>query len=378
MLALTVCHCFAEISAGSRALLASIFACAQQLLRRATGFADCCTSADGQSGRARLSACAARRWLARNAAGVKCLKSFGDREPRACTRLVPCLPALEKISLGLDELLDPGDLGCLLEALAWCPRLNALRLSMYGSPGEAEGLYWPFPDALGQLRGLTKLELACKDVPYAVADVVGALVPLSGLAELNIRFFGPAVVPAALGQLKGLRYLKLCSMYPCVLDAGCLELPNLQSLDFRQCYFEDAEVLPDVTALRCLTRIEFTGARGPLFFDPKLAQLPLQCIVMSQRSDKSDGYYNFDGVHLEPVKLPGDMGLLRLSLLHLNISGVRLSKFPLALTQLAALEYLDAHANAFAKLPAAITALSRLRVLWLGRKCCEKDPYQMQ
>ena len=47
----------------------------------------------------------------------------------ACASLVPCLPALEDVTLSLGETLwDPEGLGCLLEALAWCPRLRALDL----------------------------------------------------------------------------------------------------------------------------------------------------------------------------------------------------------------------------------------------------------
>ena len=327
-------------------------------------------------------ACAARRWLARNAAGVKHLYCSGDTEAPACTSLVPCLPALEKVTLGLGKLLDPGDLGCLLEALAWCPRLRALQLSMCGGPGLwAEGLGRPFPDAFGQLRSLTELMLAFnEESPYTLAGVVDALVPLTGLAELSIGFHGPTVVPAALGQLKGLRSLKLCHTYPCVLNARCLELPNLQSLDFRQCCVKDGEVLPSVTALQCLTRIEFTGDEGPFRFDPKLVQIPvLQRIVISQDTDEFGRLYNmYDGVPPRPLRLPADMGLLRLSLLHLNISGLRITVFPIALTQLAALEYLNANRNAFAELPAAITALSRLRELRLGRVVFDTDPVQLR
>ena len=67
------------------------------------------------------------------------------------------------------------------------------------------------------------------------------------------------------------------------------------------------------------------------------------------------------------LRLPADMGLLSSSLLHLDFSGLRLAQFPLTLTQLRALECLDACDNEFAELPAGITALSRLKELKLGR-----------
>ena len=50
-------------------------------------------------------------------------------EALACASLVTCLPALEDVSLWLCPL-NKDDLWCLLEALAWCPRLKALDLSM--------------------------------------------------------------------------------------------------------------------------------------------------------------------------------------------------------------------------------------------------------
>ena len=57
-------------------------------------------------------------------------------------------------------------------------------------------------------------------------------------------------------------------------------------------------------------------------------------------------------------------------ILHVSFWGHRFTQFPLALTQLVALEVLDARDNDFAELPAGITALSRLRALMLGRIVC--------
>lgn len=83
--------------------------------------------------------------------------------------LVSCLPALEAVELRLPESLQAADMGCLLEALAWLPRLTTLELCMMN-----DGLYadvWydeegnapkRFPDApaFAKLQGLTKLALA--------------------------------------------------------------------------------------------------------------------------------------------------------------------------------------------------------------------------
>ena len=70
------------------------------------------------------------------------------------------------------------------------------------------------------------------------------------------------------------------------------------------------------------------------------------------------------------------MSALSSTLHHLDISGLRLAQFPLALTQLVAL--LNAKVNAFTQLPAGITALSRLTELALGRLISSEDPLQLQ
>lgn len=122
--------------------------------------------------------------------------------------------------------------------------------------------------------------------PRVLSDIVEALVPLTGLAELEVHFPEAAVVPAALAQLRGLRSLMFSCLSHTVLEAGCLDLPGLVSLDFRRCHFERVEVLPGVTALQSLMRIEFTGcSEGPPFFDHQLVQLPqLQRMVFETGS----------------------------------------------------------------------------------------------
>ena len=64
---------------------------------------------------------------------------------------------------------------------------------------------------------------------------------------------------------------------------------------------------------------------------------------------------------------PADMGCLSSSLLHLDFRGHKLEVFPVAVTQLKALQRLKANRNDFVELPACITTLSRLTELWLGR-----------
>ena len=285
-----------------------------------------------------------------------------------------CLPALETVQLNL-YLPFASDLGCLLEALAWCPRLQNLDLSMMSNDDTREGdehLYLPFPaHALANLSSLTSLAWRSytEEDPYSLADVVGALVSITGLAELQIGSSKPAMVPAALGHHKGLRVLELYGMCPCVLEAGCLDLPILQSLDFKRCTFQDAGVLPGVSALQRLTRIEVLYGEGPVTFVPQLVHLfGLQRLVLPRSP-----YSSPPGL----LRLPADMGALKLGLQHLNLKGRKLTHFPLALTQLVALEHLDASANEFAELPAGITALSRLTELMLGQLDHHEDLLQL-
>ena len=324
-------------------------------------------------------ACAARHWLARNAAGVKLICSRTKAAAPACASLVSCLPALEDAELRLPAPLSLGNLECLLDALAWCPSLRALSLSTVNG----RGLYEPPPPlfesgcarALATLGSLTRLALSFKDVdPYTLADVVDAIMPLTGLAELTISLPKPAVVPAALGQLKGLRSLGLHRLDSCSFEAGCLNLPGLMSLQFHYCEIEDAKMVPGISALQILTRVEFGYGVGPSSFNPQLVQLPKLQHLVFNTSDSA-----FSAPRLGLPRLPADMGTLRLGLLHLDIAGHRLTRFPLVLTQLVALECLKAGENGFAELPAGITALSRLTELTLGRDgYFSSDPLQQQ
>ena len=335
-----------------------------------------CGTADGQSMEGVLAACAARRWLARYAAGVKRIRSRTERAAAACTSLITCLPALEQAELRLSGPLGPGDLGCLLEALAWCPRLLGLDLCVLDPRGDHVLVAdVPAPDlsAFAKLRSLSKLTLTLSEAdPFALDDIVDALVPVTGLVELRICLPRAAQVPTSLGQLKGLQSLELSKIRHCVLAPGCLDLPNLLSLDFRQCTFAHANVLPEVSALQSLTRIQFLGGAVPAFFDPQLAQLP-RLAHMVYHSDACRG----GGAYPWLSRLPADMGALSSSLLQIDISGQRLTQFPLALTQLQALECLRASGNEFTELPTAITALSRLTHLKLGRLVSNNDPAQV-
>ena len=330
---------------------------------------------DGRSERAALAACAARRWLASNAAGVKVIRTHDDTDEAASAwiGLVACLPALERATLRLDGGLAAEKLTCLLEALAWCPRLEELVLYVCLTKGEGDigTQLSPEVPSFAVLRSLTSLTLAFwGEAPPNLVDVVDALVSLVGLAVLVIGFDpSPAVlVPAALARLQGLRSLMLCNFHPCNLEVGCLNLPNLVSLDFHSCHFEDTQVLLGITALQRLSSIMFSDGEGPRFFDPQLVQLSqLQRMTFRTSSPSCGGAF----------RGPADLGSLSSSLVHLDFSGHGLTLFPLALTQLVALEYLNASSNEFAELPAGIMALSRLTELTLGRITPNGDQLQV-
>ena len=296
-----------------------------------------------------------------------------------------CLPALQDLRLPLNTPLIKDELGCLLEALALCPRLRALELYTLDeftrdvADVADEDLFWPFHDAaaFAKLHSLTTLTLSFqRQDRFSLADIVSALVPLTGLAELCVWIYQPDVMPAALAQLKGLRSLRLRHFTPLVFEAGCLNLPSLLSLNFDNCSFEeDAQTLLGVTALQRLTSIEFSTLQEMFVFDPQLVQLP-----RLQRLDISPGslchaVYRGDSPGL--FRLPADMGALRASLLQLRISSLGLPHFPLAVTQLVALKSLDASDNHCAKLPGGITALLGLTELRLGRLRYPNNPLQL-
>ena len=185
-------------------------------------------------------------------------------------------------------------------------------------------------------------------------------------------------MPAALGQLKGLRSLQLSELEPCVLMAGCLDLPSLQSLEFWVCdiqvYEPEDEVLQSLTALQSLTRIEFEHCQGPPLVGGLLRLPGLQRMVFHTRRPCDIDEY---GDHSELSRLPADLSPLDSALRHLEYSGHGLAEFPLGLTQLVALECLRVTQNEFEELPAAITALSRLTELSLGRIVPWTDPLQL-
>ena len=332
---------------------------------------DCCATDDG-SGAAVLAACAARCWLVRNAADVTHIHGREDAPATACMSLVSCLPALEHVALSLPGLPDGDHLNCLLEALAWCPWLTILRLAMV-----CEDVYnAPFPAAPAflRLRSLSTLQLALAGTePYVLAAVADALAPLTGLTELIFEAFQPAVLPAALGRLKGLRTLDFLGLRPCSLEAGCLDLPDLLSLEFRHCGFEDGQVLPGYTALQSLLRIDCAHCEGHNFFAGLLVlpQLLYMGLDLAHRPFRG-------GAHLELPRLPAAMGSSSSGLQHLDICGHGLTEFPLAVMQLVALRCLRADGNEFAELPAAITALSRLTELRLGRTECHASPVHLR
>ena len=346
----------------------------------------CCATADGPDGRglAVLAARAAKRWLRRNAAGVKLVRTCTAATITVCMNLVFCLPALEDVELTVSKPLKQNDLRSLLEALAGCPHLRALDLSMEACTYESyEDTHWhsSCASAFAKLSSLTKLALAFDEedvAPNTSVELVGALASLTALAELSLDLPAvdwerdAAVVPGALAQFKGLRSLALYNLGPCVFEARCLDLPNLQGLVLGGCDLGEARVLPGVTALQRLTRIELSCIQGSCFFDPGFAQLPcLQRMVVEKDMPDDDDAGDRSG----RIRLPADMGLLSSSLTHLTISGLK--QFPLPVTQLSALECLDASGNLFAKLPAGITALSRLTELRLGRVMSEADPLQL-
>ena len=339
----------------------------------------CPSTADKKSGPAVHAACAARRWLARNAARIPGIRSKSAYSALECASLVSYLPALERAELILAGSRTGDELGCLLEVLAWCP-LRVLDLHIHGLKQDTEGgdeqvdPPQPFPaaPAFAKLRSLTKLVLYFhKDGHHVLADVVGAVVSVTCLEELSMTFPYPAVVPAALGQLRSLQALRFSRLSPSVLKAGCLDLPNLLSLEFKYCIIKCAEVLLGATALQSLTSITSSEGNEPPFV-AQVLQLPQLQRMVVQTVQPRPGIAS-----LVLARLPADMALLSSVLQCLNMKGLRLTQFPLALTQLVALECLQASMNEFADLPAGITALSRLTELELGRFPSSTDPLQL-
>ena len=136
----------------------------------------CCGIADARRKDAMLAACAARRWLARNAAALKRIRIQNNAAASVCMNLVSCLPALEDVDLHLAGPSNPHKLSCLLEAPSWCPRLRVLYLRMWQSErrqGNQAALSNQRMPAFTKLRSLTQLVLEFGSaVPFTLAAVV--------------------------------------------------------------------------------------------------------------------------------------------------------------------------------------------------------------
>ena len=352
-----------------------------------------CGGADSQIG----SLNPARRWLARHAAAAKAFTVKVDELSQTTLDsmdfLLSLLPGLEAASVTVAaEAIDQGDfgydqsyetisLGILVDALAQCQRLQALTLR-YTANGM--GIVPSAPvaslvSAFSKLSpSLVKLDVSvCEfQLPPSIGPgMLGNVAPLTGLTDLRLHVLYEATNEAphetsfltqSLSAFKRLHRLELSELRGLRLDAGCLELPDLASLTFDQCCFADSPAqLPGLGVLSCLTSLAFLSCDGLRSLSVcGLEQLPsLQKLVCA--GGEWDRRTSFGRVW---SNLPADMGSLSPTLLSLDVSIVDLAAFPLAVTQLTALQCLQAHRNSFSVVPAGITALGRLETLELGRR----------
>ena len=229
----------------------------------------------------------------------------------------------------------PGDLGCLLETLARCPRLTALGLRLdddmlYNGDGPpAPGLA-----AFANLRSLTSLTWTYENTFYdrdpCLTDLVDALAPLTGLADLSVDLCNvPIALYSGLASFTGLRSLAIrMQLEACAIDPWCLNLPKLLTLTFVGCHFNDEDMLPNLTALPSLTRIEFCGCKGPpecvQHVLAQLAPLPrLQhCVLRTENGVPPCAWFL-----PQLLRMPFDMGSLSSMLLRLDLSGLMLPLF---------------------------------------------------
>ena len=337
----------------------------------------------------------ARRWLTRHAAAAKVLTAkvngLSQTTLDCFDFLLLLLPGLEAVIVTFydgalaDESDDDNTVGVWSEsldhtlyALAQCIRLQALQLHY---PVHDEGILPSFPIAslacaFAKLTTLVRLDVSLSEYedPTSVGPgMLGVVASLTGLTELRLHVYHEpgtpqerSFVPASLSALRQLRRLELGHLHGLRLEAGCLDLPDLASLTFDHCRFADTPVqLPGMYILSRLTSLAFLSCDGlRSLCDYGLKWLPrLQSLVCV--SGKWDRHGVAGGVG---SNLPAGMGTLRPTLLRLDLSGVNLRSFPLAVTQLTALQCLQASENSFAVVPDEITALGRLETLELGRR----------
>ncbi len=276
--------------------------------------------------------------------------SFGD--PRTLDvrlgGLAGDLPQLGKLARVATISLELEDLASALGYLASARFLRTLTI---------DGEHERYPDALGNLVGLTKLVLRSR--PSTSPDAHGSLVELTpaigrlvNLVELELGSSRLVDLPAAIGELIALEKLVIDGPHLVQLPVCLGRLPRLAAMHLK--YMTALEGLPPELA-RCPALATFSIWRSRLQVPellglgawPALRDVALDDVDLSHPSEVDALLRSLARVPLERLKL-----------------GQGLAELPASIGALATLRVLDLSYSSIEQLPAALAACTALR--WIG------------
>ena len=255
-------------------------------------------------------------------------------------------------------------------AVGCCSRLRRLNMRIVFANQLAEGVPGSFWQHLAEARALEELMLTIRAGGAGAHDEVAtASVPqmIAGLAGLSqLRTLGltvdnvcvDAMLPASMSRLAALTSLTLNGVSGLRCAPGWACLPALERLVFEECDFaRDGEAaLPGMDALASLTELE-------LFWCSSLRTLPASLWRLT-RLRKLAHWCLFDK---PPALYLPARGPCFASVADLILDEHRLPAFPACVLAATGLTHLDLRGNCFEHLPDAVSALTALKTLYLGR-----------
>jgi len=326
------------------------------------------------------------QWLQKQGVSVTsiCDLAVADADAKRLPVLLASLPALRSIrglgaGSGLTLRPHPGAavaaaqdfLAGAARAIAHCSCLRRLRLIIDLANKRADRISGPFWQYLAKARALEDLELTIRssaaDTRHgsAVTNVSRVAAGLAGLSRLrtltlvlaNVR--EDATLPACMSRLVQLTSLSLFGLRGLRCAPGWARLPTLECLEFGSCVFacDGEQALPGMDALVALTSVDLWNCCG-------LRALPTSLLRLTQL--RSLAHWQTGRVEPLAVGLPASAPCFA-ALTDFTLAGHGLPAFPACVPTMIRLRCLDLRGNCFEQLPSAVSVLTALESLYLGR-----------
>jgi len=326
------------------------------------------------------------QWLQEQGVTVMsiCGLAVTDADAERLPVLLASLPALSSIrgrgvGSGLTLRPHPGAavaaaqdfLAGAARAIAHCSCLRRLRLIIDLADKPADRISAPFWQYLAKARALEDLELAIRssagDTHHGkattnVSQVVAGSASLSRLRTLTLELDNvceDATLPACMSRLVQLTSLSLFGLRGLRGATGWARVPTLEHLQFDTCVFarDGEQALPGMDALVALSSFNLWSCRG-------LRALPTSLLRLRQLRSLIDWRSARDAP--PAAGLPASAPCFA-SLTDFTLAGHALPDFPACVLAMTGLRCLNLRGNCFEQLPSAVSVLSDLETLCLGR-----------